>query len=118
MAPGGVRRIAATPAAEQVGDDPGGRLVAQVVIGDQANAQRLAFQKLSVEAKSLAESGQVGDECFAQLQGFQVAQVVGLGTDQKSFSRSVSTFRAGVGWAFPRDADGSATGVAGRSRSR
>ena len=33
--------------------------------------------------KSLAESSQVWDGCFTQLQDFQVSQVVGLGTDEQ-----------------------------------
>src|SRR5262249_49643706 len=59
------------------GNDPSGRLVPQLVIGDQANSEWLGPQQLRGKVKSFAERGQVRDGRFAELEDLQVSQVVG-----------------------------------------
>ena len=63
------------------GDDLGGWLVAQTIIGDQAYSKRTAFQKLCIAAETVTQGGKVGQSGFTQPQGLEVSQVVGFSAD-------------------------------------
>ena len=106
------------PGGRAGGDDLGGRARIEPVVGNQADAERPAVQKLDVAAEAPAQGGQVGQVASPSRRALRSPRSSDSARRSRSFSRSVSTSdadrRAG---ALPSDAAGKAAGVAGRSRS-
>ena len=118
VAPGGRQSDRGDAGGGAGGDDLGGRLVAEAIVGDESDAEWPAFEELGVAAEAAAEFGQVLQGPVAESQALEVAEVIGLGTDEQVVLQvgvnQFGTLEAAPGlrprWARPRR-------VAGSSRS-
>ena len=95
MTPGWARRIDATAGRRAGGDDPRGRLVAQAVVGHEADAERAVAEEPGVAAKAVAQRRQIGKRASPSRSALRSPRSSASARTSRSFSRSVSTDRAG-----------------------